>query len=304
MGGITFVMTGDFRQTLPVVPNGTRADEVHACIKSSSLWSEVSVLHLTKNMRASSDSEFSTLLLEIGNGESAEDSNGNISLSSFSHVTDTTDLITAVYNDIEIHFNSITWLRDRAILCPKNESVDNINNMVSDLIPGVARIYNSFDSVVDDEQVTQYPIEFLNSLQPTGFPPHSMSLKIGMPVMLLRNLNPPKLCNGSRLQVHAMKNNILDCVIMSGKYAGETCLIPRIPLNSTNLPFQFQRLQYPVKPCYAITINKSQGQTLSCIGVELSRFLAWPAICCTLQNNCLRKHYFTIRKLPCEKHGL
>lgn len=45
------LLSGDFRQTLPVVPHSTQADELTACLKSSSLWKHVKVLHLSKNMR-------------------------------------------------------------------------------------------------------------------------------------------------------------------------------------------------------------------------------------------------------------
>ena len=52
MGGVTFVMAGDFRQTLPIVDRGTRANEIDACIKSSTLWSKVQrKFKLTTNMR-------------------------------------------------------------------------------------------------------------------------------------------------------------------------------------------------------------------------------------------------------------
>lgn len=51
---------------------------------------------------------------------------------------------------------------------------------------------------------------------------------------------------------------------------GKTVFIPRIPLISTNLPFQFKRLQFPVKLAYSITINKAQGQTLRYCGINLS----------------------------------
>lgn len=73
MGGVTVLLAGDFRQTLPVVPRGSRADEVKACIKSSSLWSILQKLHLTKNMRVHLNGDvcagqFSELLLKIGNG--------------------------------------------------------------------------------------------------------------------------------------------------------------------------------------------------------------------------------------------
>ena len=52
MGGVTMLLAGDFRQTLPVVKAGTKADEFNACLKSSYLWNYIKVLHLSINMRA------------------------------------------------------------------------------------------------------------------------------------------------------------------------------------------------------------------------------------------------------------
>jgi len=52
---------------------------------------------------------------------------------------------------------------------------------------------------------------------------------------------------------------------------GEICLIPRITLspNETKLPFELLRRQFPVRVCYAMTINKSQGQSLKRVGLDL-----------------------------------
>jgi hypothetical protein len=51
-GGIIFVMSGDFRQVLPIIPRGSHADIVSASIKNSYLWESVEVFRLSKNMRA------------------------------------------------------------------------------------------------------------------------------------------------------------------------------------------------------------------------------------------------------------
>ena len=51
MGGITMVIAGDFRQTLPVIPRSTPADELNACLKASYLWRSVQTLTLSTNMR-------------------------------------------------------------------------------------------------------------------------------------------------------------------------------------------------------------------------------------------------------------
>ena len=58
---------------------------------------------------------------------------------------------------------------------------------------------------------------------------------------------------------------------MAGKYAGESVFIPRIPLipNGDDLPVEWKRLQFPVRLSYAMTINKSQGQSLKVVGLNL-----------------------------------
>jgi ATP-dependent DNA helicase PIF1 len=62
-------------------------------------------------------------------------------------------------------------------------------------------VCHSFDSTVDDPH-NYYPSEFLNSLTTNGLSPHVLKLKLGCPVILLRNIDPVNgLCNGTRLVV-------------------------------------------------------------------------------------------------------
>ncbi|CAN0880772.1 ATP-dependent DNA helicase PIF1 [Linum grandiflorum] len=118
----------------------------------------------------------------------------------------------------------------------------------------------------------QYPTEFLNGLSFNGMPEHKLNFKPYIIVMLLRNLNPAAgLCNGTRILITHLGNNVIRGLIVGGTFDGPVAIIPRIVLDYTdpNWPFTLKRRQYPLRPCYAMTINKSQGQTLDHIGVYL-----------------------------------
>lgn len=100
-------------------------------------------------------------------------------------------------------------------------------------------------------------------------PSHKLKLKFGVPVILMRNLDAPRISNGTRLRITELKRYIVQATILTGGAKGETVLIPRIPIIPNNLPFQFKRLQFPLKVAFSITINKSQGQTLKVAGIHL-----------------------------------
>ncbi|XP_049315847.1 uncharacterized protein LOC125779250 [Bactrocera dorsalis] len=268
-GGALILLSGDFRQTLPVIPRSTPADEINACLKSSFLWAHLQMLLLTTNMRVrlqndSSARKFSKQLLKIGDGKMASDQNGFITLpNNFSIIVSSKEeLIDRVFPNIAQNHNNHDWLRERAILAPKNVNVNEINFHIQEKLPGNSETYKSIDTAMNDEDAVNYPVEFLNSLEPPGMPPHNFNLKVGSLIILLRNLNAPKLCNGMRLSVKKLMPNLIQATILTGKAKGEIVLIPRIPLIPTDMPFEFKRLQFPVRLSFAMTVNKAQGQTL------------------------------------------
>lgn len=88
--------------------------------------------------------------------------------------------------------------------------------------------------------------------------------------MVLRNLKSPAVCNGTRLRVKDLGNNLITATILAGPHAGEDVFISRIKLKNEDNLINFQRVQFPVRLAFAMTINKSQGQSLAVVGIDLS----------------------------------
>jgi PIF1-like helicase/Helitron helicase-like domain at N-terminus len=289
-GGKIFVFGGDFRQILPIIPHASRSNIVSASLSQSSIWRYMKIMKLTINMRLdhsynSEDNlkqkEFAKFLLKIGDGKyptntGTEDiitlpSDIVMSKSKLSH------LIDFVYPNLIQNSGDINYMVGRAILTPKNIDADTISDMIMDKIPGETKIYPSADSADSTEnthiqQPQIYSPEFLRSLKISDLPPGELKLKIGIPIILLRNLNPSEgLCNGTRLIIHKLQSKIIDAEIITGSHIGKHVFIPRITLSPSenNLPFILKRRQFPIRIAFSMTINKSQGQTLNQMGLYL-----------------------------------
>lgn len=85
-------------------------------------------------------------------------------------------------------------------------------------IPGTQKTYTSMDSIKENVDGLLYPVEFINTLNPSDIPPHELKLKVGCIVMLMRNLCVKEgLCNGTRLLVKEMHPNVIKTQILTGK---------------------------------------------------------------------------------------
>ncbi|KAI3693273.1 hypothetical protein L6452_33106 [Arctium lappa] len=207
-GGKSVLLGGDFRQTLPIKPKGTKMDIIAASIVESSLWKHFNIHKLSQNMRLHRPnltseekekvSEFSSGLLKIGDGQTG--------ISDENDPTDTKwveipneymiheyneslmQLVRFIYNDEALQNPTTSMLCDRAIVCPKNNTADEINDLILDMLPGQKSVYLSVDSVIPhanekgDTKVL-YPPQYLNLLNFNGFPKHRLELKVGAPIM-------------------------------------------------------------------------------------------------------------------------
>jgi len=109
--------------------------------------------------------------------------------------------------------------------------------LIERMFPNIVQNHRNFDSALNEDDTVNYPVEFFNSLEPPGMPPHCLNLKVGSSIILLRNLKAPKLCNGTRLAVKRLMPNLIEATILTGKAKGEVVLIPRISLIPTDMPF-------------------------------------------------------------------
>ena len=280
-GGKTVVFSGDWRQCLPIIKHGGRGDIVNACLTSSYLWKSVIVRKLIRNMRVElkgESREFSDFLLQIGDGEITENRNIGESMvllpeELFIKSNSGNDLVEEIFPDFKQRYQEISWIKNRAILCPTNEECAYINSLLLDQIPGDSISYKSCDSVSVSES-HMYPQEFLNTIDLQGIPPHHLKLKSGAIIMLLRNMNPSEgHVNGTRYVVQNLLPHVIDATAISGSNVGAKLFIPRIWLatKDATLPFEMKRKQFPVKLAYSLTANKAQGQTLEQVGIFIGR---------------------------------
>lgn len=177
-----------------------------------------------------------------------------------------------IFPTLDRNIQNKNWLEGRAILAPTNREVDKINNHLVDKMTGDLISLHSSDGLDNDRDAYRYNIEYINTLNPAGLPSSRLCLKPGMPVMLMRNLNPTEgLCNGTRLVFkHMLSTRLLVCRTV-GQDVDRDVYIPRITLRpkERQYPFEWSRRQFPIKAAFNTTINKAQGQTLKTIGVWL-----------------------------------
>ncbi|CAN1781985.1 hypothetical protein LINPERHAP1_LOCUS15628 [Linum perenne] len=222
-GGKFVLLGGDFRQTLPVVPNGSREDNINATLPRYWVLADGNGTLRTRPTRTHAMP------------------NDLITIPSPFLIQTTTkpldELISRVYPSFQKSYQSLQYIKSRAIVSPTNAVVSEINNILLAQIPGPSKIYFSSDSLSPTKTniatlELEYPLEFLNFLSFNGILEHKLELKPFTVVMLLRNINPTSgMRNGTRILLTDLGEYVINGLIVSG--------------------------QFSIRICYAMTINKS-----------------------------------------------
>jgi ATP-dependent DNA helicase PIF1 len=214
--------------------------------------------------------EYCQWLLSVGNGTAQTYIDQNIIKLDNDIMCDTPkDVLDTIYDNIHMSNNNSDYFQKRAILAATNDSVHKANTDLLQKIDGHSMTFVSLDTVVDKDQAVSFPTEFLNNIEFSGLPQHIIQLKVGAPIMLMRNLDVKNgHCNGTRYVVYHMSRFIITAKCLD---SDNIVLIPKIPsyTKDSQFPFIMKRLQFPVKLAFAMTFNKSQGQSLEKCGILL-----------------------------------
>lgn len=150
-------------------------------------------------------SDFAKWVLQIGDGKVGPAAHMNreyveddIAIpKEFCHLKSTNsvdEMIESAFPNFLENYQNADYLSERAILTPKNLTVGKVNSVIVDKIPGEVLSYFSVDTAEDYpgtkiDQLAAFPLEYLNSINIPGLPLHELKLKVGVVVMLMRNLN-------------------------------------------------------------------------------------------------------------------
>ena len=307
-------MCGDARQVLPIL--GLEEYKVKDCtFKDSKVYAETKIFSLTINMRIEmlkrelqrvqgeskddgeiaalqkeidEQTEYAKTVLDYGDGNVPQDEDSMVQLPGVlfdgrDAIHNKHDLVDKVFPRLHQRYKDEEWVAGRAILAMTNEATFELNDYALDRLPGIAKTYESYDTIMEQRTATAHvkgapSVGLLRQSTPNGFPHGDLVLKIGALAMLLRNLSlEDGLVNGTKLIVVKMLPNIIIGRIVSGNEdaIGEEVCIPRIVFRKENAaggnsPYTHERRQFPLRLSYSITTNKSQGQSLDAVGLDLT----------------------------------
>ncbi len=277
-GGKVVIVAGDFKQLCPIAKSSTSTRT--ACALNAAVWPlfASNCCHLRSQFR-SEDPQHTAFITRIGFGVTEE----NGSTISHDGAFDCPLPQPIKGFDINERANALQWLiqndlhdaRKSASNCAigfTHEVVNQYNNAIWPLAAqaqGALATHREITSV-NKSPKTKNSVHFamgtpetLASFEDKGIPPHKLNLFNGAVCTLIRNLNVKEgLGNGTKCIVRHISTFVIEVEIVGGVFDKVKRKIPRIPFDATAFgTISFVRLQFPLKLAYAMTANRSQGQT-------------------------------------------
>ncbi|XP_052204075.1 uncharacterized protein LOC127809351 [Diospyros lotus] len=195
---------------------------------------------------------FSEWIASIGNGTigGPNDDNAVIDIPDNLLLNASDDPVASIVNNTYPNFtsnvNETKYLQGRAILAPTLNVVEIVNEYMISLNAAEAKTCLSLDTTCRsycnvDLLQDLYTPEFLNAIRWSGVSNHELKLKVGGPVMLLRNIDYSLgLCNGTRLVIIRTRNHVLESKILTSSNTRHKVLIPMMTLTPSNPKLLFE----------------------------------------------------------------
>ncbi|XP_018334205.1 ATP-dependent DNA helicase PIF1 [Agrilus planipennis] len=240
-GGIQLILCGDFFQLPPVVKKdaNSKIPKVRFCFQTP-VWKKcIQISYELTQVHRQNDMKFIDILNNIRVG--------NIT-------SEISEKLLATSKQV-IEQNGILATR----LCSHTQDADSINQSKLSNLPGDSKVFEAEDS----DKSMSYILDQQTTV------PSTLVLKVGAQVMLMKNINIASgLVNGARGVVAGFREGLPVVKFRNNKdYVAkhERWMVKSIHGGT------IIRKQIPLKLAWAFSIHKSQGLTLDCVEMSLSR---------------------------------
>ncbi|BFF96137.1 ATP-dependent DNA helicase PIF1 [Drosophila madeirensis] len=240
-GGIQLILCGDFLQLPPVIRGdfGAAPPQQRFCFQSSAWETCIQCVYELKQVHRQSDPEFVEILNHLRIG----------------HVNETITTRLVATSRQKIEGNGILATQ----LCSHTNDANSINESKLENLKGDKMLFRADDS---DAGMTKQLDQQVQA-------PSQLYLKVNAQVMLLKNINISNgLVNGARGVVVRMEK---DLPVVRFKNNQEYVCKHEKWIIKTATGGMITRRQVPLKLAWAFSIHKSQGLTLDCVEMSLSK---------------------------------